>query len=209
LLKVTIFAPTVIGYVAWPDALFVRGLAGALADRGHDVRVVEERRNRYFSETLRVAGSTPSREFFDSFPLVQHHTYEPRSGARLLEWVTREIALLDVAVAVAGIDEELQHLLGSLVHPGLSRVFVAFGDVPSDQAAHLAAYDGLLSPRATHDTARWFPLPATVATSDQARLDGPSAAHDDVAEAFERAIAALRDARSATPQSEDAPYRGA
>ena len=30
-LKVTIFAPTVIGYVAWPDALYVRGLASALA----------------------------------------------------------------------------------------------------------------------------------------------------------------------------------
>ena len=94
--------------------------------RGNEVRIVEERQNAAFARTLRAVGAVASRHFYDEFRTIQHHTYEPRSGASLLEWVTRELALIDVAVAVAGIESELCRWLANVSQEGLARAYLTF-----------------------------------------------------------------------------------
>jgi hypothetical protein len=106
-LRVTLFPGSIVGYAVHPEALLTRGLAHGLAERGHDVRIVEERQNDLLKRTLLEVGAGPSRHFHDHFKKFQYHTYEPRTGAQLLEWVTRELALIDVGVAVDGVEQEL------------------------------------------------------------------------------------------------------
>lgn len=195
-MRITFFAPTVIGYLAWPDALYARGLASALACAGHDVRVLEERRNRYFVETLRGAGAQPVRHFDAHFPHVQHHTYEPLHGARLLEWVAREVALLDVAVVVAGADDELTGWVANLTRAGLTRVFLAFDALRErPHALNLSLFDGVLAPYPVDGAANWRFLPRTIAPADGTLAPGATGdivSGSAAAAAFNDAIAAMR-----------------
>ncbi|HUG16354.1 MAG TPA: hypothetical protein VMM78_15225 [Thermomicrobiales bacterium] len=149
-LRVTFFTGSVIGYVDNPAALLTRGLAHGLALRGHDVRVVESRRNPAFVRTMEQAGAAAARHFFDAFPTIQYHTYEPRSGASLLEWVTREIALLDVAVAVGGLDRELCRWIANVSRQRLLRAYLPWtlADVAPKRLLELeiALFDAVLAP---------------------------------------------------------------
>lgn len=149
-MRITFFVGSVIGYVENPSALLTRGLAHGLSLRGHDVRVVEPRRNAAFERTLREAGGGASRHFFQSFSTFQHHSYEPRTGAQMLEWVTREIALIDVAVVVAGAGDELVRWMANVTREGLVRSYLAWS--PDDLQPHdleeleIALYDLVLAP---------------------------------------------------------------
>ncbi|MCO5176503.1 MAG: hypothetical protein M9890_05970 [Thermomicrobiales bacterium] len=57
---------------------------------------------------------------------MQYSTYEPRSGAQLLEWMTREISLIDLAVVVQGADAELTRWAANITREGLSRAYLAW-----------------------------------------------------------------------------------
>ncbi len=122
----TFLPGSIVGFVGYPEALFVRSLASGLTEAGHQVRVVEQRRNQYIEETLRSEGSEAYRQIHTEFQSIQFHTYEPRTGPRLLEWVSREMALSDVIVAVNGIPQELCRWIANLEQPGSIRMFMTY-----------------------------------------------------------------------------------
>lgn len=159
-----------VGYVGYPEALYVRGLAQGLSQRGHETRVVEPRQNDAFARTLRKLGSAPARHFHDAFPRLQRHTFEPRSGGRLLEWVAREAALIDVAVAVDGLDAELCRWLANVSRDGLKRVYLTYRPAqltePVVDRLEVNRFDATLAPAAPAAELRWLDVPATVAPAD-------------------------------------------
>ncbi len=149
-LKITFFVNSIIGYVGNPAALYTRALANGLAVLGNDIRVVEERQNEPLARTLRATGAAASRHVYERFPLLRYSTYEQRSGGPLLEWLTREVSLIDVAVAVQGVDTELARWVANISREGLTRAFLAWDPDSIDEARaselELEKYDLLLSP---------------------------------------------------------------
>ena len=155
-----------------PSALYTRALAAALADLGHDVRVAEARQNHPFTRTLRAEGSSTARQFYRDFRAFQHHTFEPRAGAPLLEWVSRELALIDIAVAVHGLDAELCRWLANVMRDGLRRAFLTFepARLTASVAEQLdvARFDALLAPAAPAAALPWSLVPRSIAKEDLA-----------------------------------------
>lgn len=178
-LRVTFFVNSIIGYVENPAALYTRALANGLAVLGSDVRVVEERQNDAFTRTLRATGSAASRHVYERFPLLQYSTYEPRTGASLLEWLTREVSLIDTAVAVQGVDGELARWIANITRAGLTRAFLIWDPVAitAERMAELELdkYDVILSPAPLAGLA-WLPI-------------RPSLAEQDLGENVDRALA--------------------
>jgi hypothetical protein len=169
--KVTFFAGSVVGYVENPTAIYTRGLAHGLSLRGNEIRIVEERQNAAYTRTLRAVGADAARHFHDTFKVFQHHTYEPRRGSQLLEWVTRELSLIDVAVAVAGIEPELCRWLANVSRDGLVRAYLTFEpELLTDEvvaALELERFDVILAPRQPAASIAWRPIVAGVAAQDR------------------------------------------
>lgn len=170
-MKVTFFPGSIIGYVDHPQAILTRGLALGLVGRGHDVRIVEERQNAIVKRTLLDQGAEPTRHFHRHFQQFQYHTFEPRTGAPLLEWVTRELALIDVAVAVDGVEQELCRWLGNVTREGLLRVFATYDpDSLTDERAaalEIEKFDLVVAPSRPAGTMPWSELPPAVAEADE------------------------------------------
>jgi len=203
-LNITFFTGSVVGYVDNPTAIYTRGLAHGLGLRGNEIRVVEERQNHAFARTLHAVGSDAARHFYDNFRMFQHHTYEPRNGAHLLEWVSREIALIDVAVAVAGLEPELCCWLANISRAGGTRAYLTFEpEALTDEAVttlELEKFDLILAPTQPAATIAWQPIAFAVADQDRS-LDIPTAPPPDVpddidpiraAEQFETILASAR-----------------
>lgn len=204
-MKVTFFPGSIVGYVGHPEALFTRGLAHGLAERGNDVRIVEERQNAILKRTLLEVGAGPSRHFHQHFRNVQYHTYEPRTGAQLLEWVTRELALIDVSVAVDGVEQELCRWLGNVTREGLIRAFMTFNPegLTEERAAALEIdkYDVVIATSKPAADLPWTALPPALAPQDEEQSIrstlpeslGPAIADPLVAAAaFEQIVSIMR-----------------
>lgn len=198
-MKITFFVESVVGFVENPAAITTRGLAHGLSLRGNEVRIVEERQNAAFSRTLRVARAEASRHFYDNFRTIQHHTFEPRSGAALLEWITRELALIDVAVAVEGVNDELCRWLANVSQPGLTRAYLTFDpEALTDEVVEslqLGMFELILAPSAPAAEIAWRQISPTVAGHDRIALVQNHVELDDIgadpiraAELFEAAI---------------------
>jgi hypothetical protein len=163
---------SVVGYVENPAAILTRGLAHGLALRGNDVRIVEERQNHAFARTLRTVGSGAARHFHDAFTLFQHHTFERRSGAPLLEWVSREIALIDAAVAVSGLGDELCQWIANVTREELVRAYLTWDAAeltrPEMERLGINDFDLLLAPTLPDDISMpWRQISKTVADADR------------------------------------------
>jgi hypothetical protein len=165
--------------------------------RGNEVRVVEERQNQALARTLRAVGSGAVRHFHEQFALLQHTTYEPRTGARLLEWVTRELALIDVAVAVEGLEDELCRWIANVTRERITRAYLAWQpeQLTADdvQRLELVKFDVVLAPKKPVLDLPWRQIDIVVAEQDRAAglsPAGSTAGRDPVtaAETFERAI---------------------
>lgn len=169
-MRVTFFPGSVVGYLDHPQALLTRGLAYGLAARGNDIRIVEERQNAIVKRTLLEVGAAPSRHFHDNFSEMQYHTYEPRTGAQLLEWVTREMALIDVAVAVDGVEQELCRWIGNVTRERLIRAFMTFDPAgltdERSQTLELDKYDLIIAPSKPASDLPWTQLPPALAPPD-------------------------------------------
>jgi hypothetical protein len=202
--RITFFAGSVVGYVENPSALLTRGLAHGLALRGHDVRVVEQRRNEAYVRTVVQERAGAARHFFDAFRTIQHHTYDPRTGAPLLEWLTREVALIDVAVAVGGLDDELCRWIANVTRDRLLRSYLAW-ELPDVAASRLVGleierFDLILAPfysgelpvpvRLIPATAAGADVDAGLAATLESFLHGPIVDPIEAAIAFERAVSA-------------------
>ncbi len=169
-MRITFFPGSIVGYVDHPQAILTRGLAYGLSEIGHDVRIVEERQNALLTNTLLSQGAAPSRHFHDHFSRFQYHTYEPRTGPQLLEWVTRELALIDVAVAVDGVEQELCRWIGNVTREGLIRAFLTFEpeSLTDERAAafDIDKYDIVLAPDKPDADLPWSEVPPTIAPAD-------------------------------------------
>lgn len=169
-MRITFFPGSVVGYVRYPEALFTRGLAGGLVERGHEVRIVEERQNEFLKRTLLEAGAEPSRHFHQQFPKLRYHTFEPRTGAPLLEWVLSELSLVDVAVAVDGIGSELCRWIANLTDTSLIRAYMTFNphgltDTVAG-ALELEKFDVIFAPTRPAAQLPWSELQPSLASPD-------------------------------------------
>jgi hypothetical protein len=199
--KVTFFVGSVVGYHENPSAILTRGLAHGLALRGNDIRIVEERQNHAFARTLREYGAGAARHFYDNFDLIQHHTFEPRSGAPLLEWVSRETALIDVAVVVEGVGDELCRWLANVSRLDLARTYLTWDPaaLTTERITQLEIerFDVLLAPsQPLAAPTPWGRIEPTVARADVdlglgdlvPRELQPLSDPIDAAEVFERSV---------------------
>jgi hypothetical protein len=204
-LRVTFFPGSIVGYLDHPQALLTRGLAHGLAERGNDVRIVEERQNPIIKRSLLAHGSEPSRHFYEHFSHMQYHTYEPRSGAQLLEWVTRELALIDVGVAVDGVEQELCRWLGNVTRAGLIRAFLTYDpdSLTSERAAALDIdkFDIVIAPSKPAANLPWTEIAPTLAPADdvegirsevRSQIDSTLSDPDSVAQTFEQIVSIMR-----------------
>ncbi len=169
-MHITFLPGSVVGYVGYPEALFVRGLATGLVERGHRIRILEERQNEFLKRTLLDAGAEPSRHFHQQFPNLMYHTFEPRSGAPLLEWVLGELSMVDVAVAVDGIGNELCRWIANLTETRLIRAYMTFNpdELTSEKAGslELEKYDLILAPSRPAAQLPWSEIPPALASQD-------------------------------------------
>jgi len=149
-LRITFFVNSIVGYVDNPSALYTRAFATSLATLGNNIRVVEERQNEMLTRTLRTTGSQASRHVYERFPLLQHSTYDPRTGAPLLEWLSREVSLIDIAIAVQGVNTELTRWIANISREGLTRAFLVWEPEALDEsdivALELEKFDIILAP---------------------------------------------------------------
>lgn len=149
-MRITFFVNSIVGYVDNPSALYTRAFANSLATLGNNIRVVEERQNEMLTRTLRTTGSRASRHVYERFPLLQHSTYDPRTGAPLLEWLSREVSLIDIAIAVQGVNTELTRWIANISREGLTRAFLVWEPEALDEsdivALELEKFDIILAP---------------------------------------------------------------
>lgn len=204
-MRITFFPGSIVGYAGHPEALLTRGLAHGLAQRGNDVRIVEERQNAILKQTLLEHGAAPSRHFHDNFKQFQYHTYEPRTGAQLLEWVTRELALIDVGVAVDGLEQELCRWLGNVNREGLIRAYLTFDpqSLTDEKAAafEIDKYDVVIASSKPSADLPWTQLQPSIAPADEVdeiiasvpdRLVPELTEPTQAAEAFEQIVNVMR-----------------
>lgn len=130
--------------------------------------------------------------------MLQYSTYEPRTGASLLEWLTREVSLIDTAVAVQGVDGELARWIANITRAGLTRAFLIWDPVAitAERMAELELdkYDVILSPAPLAGLA-WLPIRPSLAEQDLGEnvdraLAGPL--HSDLADPIDAAGDFLR-----------------
>lgn len=147
-------------------------MAWGLHERGYHVRMLEERRNPILRRTLEAVGSTVSRHVYETFPGVLIHSFEPRSGAQLMEWVARELSLVDLAIAVDGLPVELARWIANLDHPMLTRVFVTFRpeQLTTERIAELELdrYDRIFATAGPAAEIAWEHLKVAIAPQDLA-----------------------------------------
>lgn len=170
IMRITFFPASAIGYLEYPEALFTRGLAQGLAAQGADIRIVEERKNPAVRRTLAEVGSDAFRRVHQKFPNVPVHGFEPRTGAKLMEWLSRELSLIDVAVAVNGLPDELCRWIANLDHESLTRVYMTFRpeELTSDRAEQLELerFDMIACVTAPEADVRWQLIAPTLAPAD-------------------------------------------
>lgn len=142
-----------------------------MLELGHEVRSVEERKNSAIARTLTAAGSGPLRAFYEGFPNLQYSTFEPRRAGSLLEWVTRELAMIDVAIAVDGVPEELCRWLANVTKPGLRRVYLCYQperlDIEMVRAYEIEKFDAVFSTGPTSAGVSWLEIEPALASIDR------------------------------------------
>ncbi len=193
-----IFSASAIGYVDNPEALYARAIGWGLHERGHHVRMLEERRNPMLRKTLETVGSDASRAVFEKFPGVLVHGFEPRRGAPLMEWLARELSLVDLAIVVDGLPTEVARWIANLDHRALHRAFVTYRpeELTDERAAEieLERFDTVFSTSAPAASTPWVEIQKSIAPQDYETIspqhlpdlaDQKLATPDDVARLLE------------------------
>ena len=174
-----------MGYVGNPEALYARALAWGLHQRGHHVRMLEERRNPTLRRTLETVGSAASRLTYERFPGILIHAFERRSGAPLMEWLARELSLVDLAIAVDGVPVEVARWIANLDHRALRRVYVTYRPDELTLArvaeVELERYDGVFASGQPAAAIEWSAIRKAIAPQDQTSVP-PEFLPDDTSE---------------------------
>lgn len=153
-----------------PEALYARAIAWGFHQQGRHVRMLEERRNAALRRTLESVGGAASRHAFEAFPGILMHSFEPRSGASLMEWVARELSLVDLAIAIDGAGEELTRWIANLDHSTLTRIFVTYrpNELSKERVGQLelARFDAVFAPSEPAARIEWRPVGRSIAQQD-------------------------------------------
>jgi len=132
--------------------------------------MLEERRNPVLRKTLEVAGSAASRAVYDNFPGILVHGFEPRRGAPLMEWLARELSLVDLAIAIDGLPTEVARWIANLDHRSLRRVYVTYRPerLTEERAAEieLERYDATFATSAPEASRPWIQIHKSIAEQD-------------------------------------------
>lgn len=126
-LRWAIFTKSVVSAVNNPEALLWRSLATRLRHAGHQAIFYEPRGNESVRLLLRRDGSQGLKDFRTRFPDVEYRTFESRRGADLVEWMTRMLATVDVAMIPANADSDLVRWLGQLTRHHLQTFLLDSG----------------------------------------------------------------------------------
>jgi hypothetical protein len=97
-LRWVIFTTSVVSDHDNPGAHLYRALGRILYHQRHDAIFFEQRGNRWLRESLLVRGASPLRAFREKHQLVEYRTYELRTGAEHVEWLTRVLSTADVTL---------------------------------------------------------------------------------------------------------------
>jgi hypothetical protein len=132
-LRWAIFTASVVSAIDNPEAYLWRVLGSRLREIGHEAFFFEPRGNEPVRALLHRSGSRALKEFSFRHPDVEYRTLEPRKGADLVEWMTRTLATVDVAVIQSNVEPDLINWMGQLTRPHLQTFFLDSGW--SDQQA--------------------------------------------------------------------------
>ena len=127
-LRFVFFGHSIVSDWENPAALTMRALLRALNQLGYETRFLEERGNRATVELLRARGSAPLREFAREYPDLIYRTYELPKGLERTVWLARELADVDVAVALDNAPRELLEEIARVPLPRLVRVLLVSGE---------------------------------------------------------------------------------
>ncbi|HEU5424477.1 MAG TPA: hypothetical protein VFU72_13105 [Nitrolancea sp.] len=135
-LRWAIFPASVVSAVDNPDAYLLRALGQVLAERGDQATFFEERANPAVRALLRRSGGQALADFRARHPEIDYRTTDPRTGADLVEWLTRTLGTYDIALALAAAPAELVGWLGRLSRTHLRTYLLDTGYEPAlDEAA--------------------------------------------------------------------------
>lgn len=126
-LRWAIFSTSVVSAIDNPDAYLWRALGTRLRQMGHEAIFFEPRGNDAVRALLHRSGSAALTEFRVRHADIEYRTFEPRTGADLVEWMTRTLATVDVAVIQASAAAELVKWLAKLTRPHLRTFYVDTG----------------------------------------------------------------------------------
>lgn len=167
--------------------------------------MLEERRNPALRRTLEAVGATASRLAFEKFPGIMIHSFEPRTGPALMEWVIRELSSSDLAIAIDGLPVELARWIANLDHAVLTRAFVTYRPetLTAERASELELerYDFVLASGPPVAELAWSEITPVLAPQDRASIPAahlPSGAPDsrdlldEVAAKFEQLVELVR-----------------
>lgn len=167
--------------------------------------MLEERRNPALRRTLETVGAAASRQVFENFRDIMIHSFEPRTGPALMEWVIRELSSSDLVIAIDGMPVELTRWIANLDHAVLTRAFVTYRPetLTVERAAELEVerFDVVLASGPPAVELDWEQITPVLAPQDRAAI--PSAhlppgvpdsqeSLDEVANRFERLVELVR-----------------
>lgn len=130
-----VFTRSTVSSLDNPDAYLARALARQLRRLGHEAYFYEERGNPALLALLRSGGVRALDAFRAEHPEVAYRTYEPRSGADLVEWLTRTLATVDIALVLAGTPAPVARWVGRLTRAHLRTYLIdtGWGTPPSPE----------------------------------------------------------------------------
>ena len=150
-------------------------MAIGFSELGYAVRMLEERRNATLKRTLETVGSNASRHVYSSFPEILIHSFEPRTGALLMEWLARELSVSDYAIVVNGVPVELARWVANLDHKSLGRAYVTYRpeEMTDDRRSELELdlYDGIFATSAPPASIDWRRIERAIASRDLEHID--------------------------------------
>ena len=136
-LRWAIFTTSVVSAIDNPDAYLWRELGSQLRAMNHEALFFEPRGNEALRALLQQSGARPLKAFHSRYPDIEYRTLEPRTGADLVDWMSRTLATVDVAAIQSNTSPDLINWLGKLTRPHLQTYYLESGwnpaVLPSDQ----------------------------------------------------------------------------
>ncbi len=122
-LRWAIFTTSVVSAIHNPDAHLWRELGSQLRAMDHEAFFFEPRGNEALRALLQQSGAEPLRSFHSQYPDIEYRTLESRTGADLVDWMSRTLATVDVAIIQSNTSPDLINWLGKLTRPHLQTFY--------------------------------------------------------------------------------------